>query len=55
MWFAPAYHSGTALSEAGKARRNVVCSSLPRVERLMAYVRFKRPEPNRPTRPITIK
>ena len=55
MRFAPADHSGAALSEAVKARRDSVCSSLPRVERLMDYVRFIRPEPNRPTKPITIK
>ena len=55
MWFATACHSGTALSEAGKPQRGIVCSSLPRVERLLDYVRFRRPAPNRPTRPITIK
>ncbi len=55
MWFATACHSGTALSEAGKPQRGLVCSSLPRVERLLDYVRFRRSALNRLIRLITIK
>ena len=37
------------------ADRDTFYSSLPTLQRSMAYVRCSRPEPNRPTKPITIK